>query len=111
MNLHHKQFRSLQNSENGEVSGDTLFLYQQNGDIISATYQGGSILQGQLLGKMFDDDHIEFVYQHLNTDMELMTGKCRSYPELNEHGKIILREFWQWTCKDHSKGESTIVEV
>ena len=111
MNLHQKQFRSLQNSDNGEVSGDTLFLYQQNGNIISATYQGGSILQGHLLGKMFDDHHLEFVYHHLNTDMELMTGQCSSYPGLNEQGKIILREFWQWTCKDQSKGESVIMEV
>ena len=111
INLNNKSFKPLNNSDNGEVSDDTIFCYKQNDDIITATYQGGHILKGQLIGKIFNDNHIEFAYQHINIEKELMTGVCKSYPTINENGKVLLEEFWQWTCKDNSKGQSTIIEI
>ena len=111
VNFNDRQFKSLNNSGNGEVSNDTTFHYRQNENIISASYQGGRILQGQLIGKVFPDNHLEFVYQHINLEKEIMTGKCTSYPEFNDSGKIILREFWQWTCKDKTEGQSTLIEI
>jgi uncharacterized protein YuzE len=111
INLDNKHFKSIDNSDNGEVSSDTLFHYKQKGEIITATYFGGSILQGQIIGKIFSDNHLEFSYQHINIDKEIMTGICKSYPEINENGKVVLNEFWQWTCKDKSKGQSTIIEI
>jgi hypothetical protein len=110
INLNNKKFQSLSNSDTGEVSGETIFYYAQNGEIISANYAGGDIVQGQLIGKMFEDGHLEFAYQHINKNKEIMTGKCVSYPKLNEDKKIILEEFWQWTCKDNSKGQSVLME-
>ena len=111
INLNNKSFKSIDNSKNGEVSEDTIFHYRQNDNIISATYQGGNVLLGYIIGKIFIDNHLEFSYQHINTEKEIMTGICKSYPELNENGKIIIKEFWQWTCKDKSKGQSTIIEI
>ena len=109
-NLNGKQFKTLKNAENGEVSGDTHFVYGQKEDIIWADYSGGQILKGSIIGKIVDD-HLEFVYQHINSENELMTGRCKSYPEMTKDGKLMLKEFWQWTCKDHSKGQSTIIEI
>lgn len=102
IDLDDKHFRPLVNTVNGEVSQETIFHYHQIGDIFFADYQGGEILKGQLIGKIVNSEFLEFVYQHLNSDKEIMTGKCKSYPELNEQGKLILREYWQWTCKDNS---------
>ncbi len=67
-------------------------------------------MKGSLVGKIIDD-HLEFGYQHINKDHELMSGKCISYPEISENGKIKLKEFWQWTCKNQSSGESTLIEI
>jgi hypothetical protein len=78
--------------------------------MIFADYAGGDIVKGHLLGKVVDNERLEFVYHHLNRNGEIMTGQCTSYPEWNAEGKMLLREYWQWTCKDHSKGESVIVE-
>jgi hypothetical protein len=50
-------------------------------------------------------------YQHANTAGELMTGVCRSTPELLPDGRIRLHESWRWTCKDGSSGTSVIEEV
>jgi hypothetical protein len=50
-------------------------------------------------------------YQHLNSGGELMTGKCRSTPDILPDGRLRLRELWQWTSGDFSRGESVIEEV
>ncbi len=111
INLHRKKFKSISSSGNAEVSQQTVFQYYQNGQLIWADYEGGEILKGSLIGKYTEEDHFEFTYQHINTNFELMTGKCKSYPKIDESGKIILEEFWQWTCGDESKGESVLKEI
>jgi len=50
-------------------------------------------------------------YHQINTKGELMTGVCKSKPEILPNGKIRLRETWQWTSGDLSKGESLLVEI
>lgn len=110
INLNNKKFTSQSNSSNGEVSNDTIFNYHQQEEMIWAEYSGGQILKGNLIGKIIDN-HLEFVYQHININQEIMTGKCKSYPEANSSGEIILKEFWQWTCRDQSKGNSILIEI
>lgn len=111
INYHDKRFRSVNNTENGEVSADTLFHYQQKGNVVFATYAGGQILQGNLVGKINEQGQIDMRYQHLNQQMEFMTGQCISTPEMLSNGKIRLYEKWQWTSGDGSTGESVIEEV
>lgn len=108
-NLNNKKFKAEFNSKSGEVSNETLFSYYQKEAIIWATYEGGEILKGNIIGKVVGN-HLEFVYQHINKNQELMTGICKSYPEFIEDNKIRLKEFWQWTCKDKSKGTSVLIE-
>lgn len=111
INLNKKSFQAKFNSENGEVSTQTIFSYHQENEMIWANYKGGSIVKGNLIGKIVNDEYLEFVYHHINVDQEVMTGKCKSFPELLDDGKILLREVWQWTCKDFSEGESVLVEI
>lgn len=111
IDLTNKKFKSINSSDNGEVNTETIFLYNQTDDIIYADYYGGCILKGQLLGKVINNEYIEFTYHHLNDNMEMMTGKCTSFPELDMDGKIILKETWQWTCKDRSCGKSVLKEI
>ena len=108
---HNKQFRSISNSENGEVDGKTIFHYMQDGDIVCATYQGGGIRLGSLIAKVGSDGKLDMRYQHININEKIMTGTCRSTPELLEDGRIRLKEKWQWTCGDCAEGESVIEEI
>jgi hypothetical protein len=110
INLNHKTFTSLLNSKNGEVTAETLFHYRQKDHLVWAEYAGGDIVKGFLIGQ-FQGAQLDFEYQHLNRNDELMTGKCTTTPEIQSNGKIILHEKWQWTCKDFSSGESTLIEV
>ncbi len=106
-----KTFRSVTNTPNGEVSGDTLFHYQQEGNLVWASYAGGSIRKGFLLATVQADNSLDMRYQHVNTQGELMTGRCHSTPETLPDGRIRLYERWQWTSGDGSSGESIVEEV
>lgn len=111
MNYHNKKFKPVNNSENGETSEETVFLYQQIDNILTANYAGGQIQQGHLIGLVDNDGNIDMHYHQVNTKGELMTGICHSIPEMMENGKVRLHEKWQWTSGDCSKGNSILEEV
>jgi hypothetical protein len=110
INYDGKKFRPLCNSENGETSEDTLFEYQQIGNIVTSIYFGGKIKYGHLIGIVDEDGKINIRYHQVNENAELMTGTCQSTPEIMSSGKIRLHESWQWTSGDHSMGRSIIEE-
>ncbi|KAF2333618.1 n-acetylglutamate synthase [Flavobacterium ginsenosidimutans] len=110
INYNNKIFKPVSNSENGETSNETAFLYKQEGNILSAEYSGGKIIKGHLIGLVDKEGNIEMRYHQVNEKGELMTGICHSKPEILENGKIRLHETWQWTSGDQSKGNSVIEE-
>jgi hypothetical protein len=106
-----KRFASVSTTENGEVSGETIFQYHQKDDIVWAEYSGGEIVLGNLIATVSENGILDMRYQHVNTHSELMTGICTSTPELLPDGRIRLHEQWKWTSGDLSTGTSTIEEI
>ncbi|WP_248724685.1 n-acetylglutamate synthase [Seonamhaeicola sp. ML3] len=88
-----------------------VFHYQQTGHILSCNYKGGNIVEGHLIGTVDDKGHIDMRYHQVNSNGDLMTGICSSYPEITPNGKIRLHETWQWTSGDKSKGQSVLEEI
>lgn len=111
INYHNKTFRPIDLSANSESSGETIFLYTQEGNILMAAYSGGKILKGQLIGLVDQEGNIDMRYHQVNNRGELMTGICKSTPELLPNGKIRLHESWEWTSGDKTKGHSVIEEL
>lgn len=111
MNYHNKKFRTIQNSENGETTQETIFEYQQVGKVLTSEYKGGQIVQGHLIGLVDEKGNIEMRYHQVNLKGELMTGICCSKPKLFANGKIRLNESWQWTSGDKSSGTSILEEI
>lgn len=111
MNYHDKRFRPVSNTDNGETSNETLFHYKQSGNILTSEYSGGRIKCGHLIGLVDVEGTIEMRYHQVNDKGELMTGICKSVPEILENGKIRLHESWEWTSGDKSKGQSIIEEI
>lgn len=105
-------FRSIANAAGGDVGGDTLFLYHQQGDIGWATYQGGQVAFGTLVATVSPaDGSLDMRYHHVSADGTLKTGRCRSTPFLLPDGCLRLREVWQWTEGGIGEGTSEIEEV
>lgn len=111
MNYNNKTFRPISNSENGETSSETLFEYEQIGSILTSNYKGGKIKYGHLIGLVDVDGTIDMRYHQVNENDELMTGICKSKPEILANGKIHLHESWEWTSGDFSKGNSILEEI
>ncbi len=110
MDYHGKNFRSISNTPNGEVSGETIFHYRQTSNIVTATYSGGGIATGHLIALVGEDGCLDMRYHHVNIQGELQTGICRSTPEVLEDGRIRLYETWRWTSGDGSEGQSVVEE-
>jgi hypothetical protein len=104
-------FRSVANTPNGEVNADTLFEYHQSDDLVWATYHGGEIRFGTLVGTVESDGALTFHYTHLNTAGVQMAGHCRSIPTSLQDGRVRLDETWRWLTGDRSSGSSAIEEV
>lgn len=105
-----KCFIPKMNTENGEVDGQTIFLYHQKGTLLWAEYSGGEITKGHMIGHVHSNGELDFYYQHMNIQNEIRVGKCHSIPHVMENGKIELREEWQWLNGDKSKGMSILIE-
>ena len=111
VNYKNKSFRPISNSENGETSNETVFVYRQEGNVLTSEYAGGNIKQGHLIGLVDEHGIIDMRYHQVNNKGELMTGVCKSIPEIMENGKIRLHETWKWTSGDYSEGQSLFEEV
>lgn len=110
MNYDGRRFRGRRNSANGEVGGETIFLYRQHGDVLTGEYSGGAIVAGHLLGTVRADGSLDFLYHHINERGELMGGRCESTPRV-EDGLLVLAERWQWLTGDRSSGTSEVEEI
>jgi hypothetical protein len=81
LNYNDRRFRSVSNTPNGEVSGQTMFHYSQVGEIVTGTYSGGGIVAGQLIAKVLPDGRLDMRYHHLNESGTFMLGQCLSTPK------------------------------
>lgn len=111
MNYNDKVFRPTSNTKNRETSSETIFHYKQVDNVLTSEYSGGKIRKGHLIGLVDKNGNIEMRYHQVNDKGELMTGICKSKPEILENGKIRLHESWEWTSGDKSKGQSIIEEI
>lgn len=111
MNYNGKTFRPVANTENGEVSSETIFHYHQTKNIVTAEYAGGSIVSGHLIALVDENGCLDMRYHQINDKGVLQTGICRSVPEHLLDGRIRLHESWQWTSGDHSGGTFVVEET
>lgn len=111
INYNGRTFVSTENTANGEVSSKTVFKYFQEGNILTASYSGGEIVKGTLIGIVQENGSLQFRYNHVNVHNEIRGGQCESTPTILEDGRIRLKESWKWMDRDRSEGESIIEEV
>jgi len=103
-------FRPIQTQGASETTSETIFIYQQDHDLVTATYSGGEIAFGQLIGVIARDGSLDLRYHHRNKSGALMTGKCHTVPEVLPSGKLRLHETWQWMSPCAGKGTSILEE-
>ena len=85
--------------------------YHQKDDLVWAEFAGGKVVHGSLVGRCADDGVLDLVYCQRLHDGSLVTGRCRSTPEVLPDGRIRLREDWERLGPHAATGVSYIVEV
>ena len=97
------------NDEDGEVSGDTKFRFEQTGDRLSARYSGGPIVEGHLVGTIYGTQ-CDIRYVQINESVESAIGHSVGEVSLLEDGRIRVEDTWEWESKP-GVGESVLEET
>ena len=96
-------------SGGGVATTETIFRYAEQDDVVTATYGGGPIRHGFLVGTRTADS-LDFRYVQLHTDGSTASGHCSTELEVLPDGRIQLNETWNWESRAGS-GESVELEV
>ena len=100
-------------NEQGDVSGETLFHFQQDGTRISAQYSGGPIVEEHLLGTLAGG-YWDSRYVQIDTEGETATGHSVGEVELLADGRVRVTDEWKWESESESgsgTGDSVHEEV
>ena len=108
-NFNDKTFVLVTNSASGKVSTETIFKYQQVGNLVTADYAGGTINYGKILA-ILQGDVLEMLYHCLTTDDQLKAGKAIAKITLDD-GRMKLSLNWEWLVSGSDKGRSEYLEV
>ena len=109
--MQNRRMRPRMNTVNGQVSEDTLFEYFQDGDVVWATYHGGDVLRGMIIGRMSPNLDLDIRYLQLGVDGTFHEGTSHSSTEFLNDGRIVLYEDWIWTGNCKGSGTSIIEEI
>jgi hypothetical protein len=105
-----KKFALILNSETGEVNSETVFLYQQDNNLVTCDYYGGSIKYGKIIADL-RGDHLNMLYQCMTTDNVLKAGRAIAKISMTETGKMKLSLNWEWLTNGGEKGKSKYIEI
>jgi len=97
------------NTEDGEVSSDTRFQFEQEGERIYAHYSGGDIIDGHLVGT-FDGREWDIRYSQINSEYDTASGHSVGTVTLLDDGRVRVEDEWEWESQNGS-GESVLEEV
>ncbi|WP_299115960.1 hypothetical protein [uncultured Winogradskyella sp.] len=91
----------ISTAPNGIVNSDTIFDFEQDQELVSASYSGGKIRKGYLVGNVKDNQlHFSYCQIRYNGMMDHGTSICEiSY----ENGKLILKENFEMSSENRKE--------
>ncbi|MEV7864847.1 hypothetical protein AB0P17_01800 [Streptomyces sp. NPDC088124] len=93
----------------GQVGTRTRFAYHEEDGHIWASYEGGDVLRGHLVGTR-TGDRLDFRYVQLRHGGETSSGHCVSTVVELPDGRVRLEESWEWESREGS-GTSVVEEL
>lgn len=86
-------------------------VYRQRGDLVWGEFAGGDVRRGALTGTAAPDGRLDFGYCMVLDIGEVVSGHCRSTPEVLADGRIRLHEVWERHGAEPGSGSSCIEEI
>jgi hypothetical protein len=110
ISLDNVKMNVIKTSPKGVVNDLTIFTFSQNGNFVSAIYEGGKIYKGYLVGTV-DNFKLSFSYCQLQNDGKIDNGHSECDITINREGKIILTEHFTWASKNDETGINIFQEL
>jgi hypothetical protein len=96
-----RRMRTVATAASGVVSSETVLVFEQLGDVVSARYRGGSVVDGYLIGRL-DAATLNFRYVQADVDGSLDAGVSVGTVERMPDGRLRLIERFQWLTRPES---------
>jgi hypothetical protein len=100
----------IKTAANGVVGNQTIFTFSQKENYVSASYAGGRIRQGYLVGYL-DRAKLFFSYCQLQVDGKIDNGQSDCDLSLDENKKLILTENFTWSSRENDGGVNVFREI
>lgn len=91
------------------VTGSTVLTFEQQGNVVSARYRGGEIVDGYLIGHL-DGWLLRFRYVQADLSGRLDAGVSEGVLDRLADGRLCLTEHYQWLTRPE-RGTNTFEEV
>jgi hypothetical protein len=85
--------------------------YHQDGDLVWGEFSGGDVRRGTLAGTSDPGGEVRFAYCMVLGDGAIVTGLCRSVPQVLADGRIRFTEHWERFTPEASSGVSWLEEL
>ena len=89
------RMRPVQTSAGSVISGETLFEFSQDDQVVSARYAGGEIVLGTLVG-IVDGPSLVFRYAQVDRGLNVHGGHSQCEIGLSPAGRLQLAEHFTW---------------
>ena len=96
-------------AENGVVGEDTIFVFKESGQFVSAEYSGGRVVQGYLVG-VRTEAALTFRYCQFDSDGNLDGGESNCEIEVTGTGGLQIVENFEWASQTGS-GKNVLEEI
>lgn len=85
-------FRIVHNErDNATLPRGSVFLFEQSGNVVDASYRGGPVDRGHLLG-LIDNQSLSFAWHHIQTESEIHHGNGRVRITSTDDGRRELTD-------------------
>lgn len=82
----------------GVVNAETVFRFSETDEIVTATFSGGGIVAGSLVGRR-DGACLHFRYAQLQADGRLDGGESHCEVARDDEGRVCILEHFEWESR------------
>jgi hypothetical protein len=108
VNLDLRVFKVVESFPASEVTTDTWFEFLERGRVVEATYSGGVLLSGRLVGRR-EGDRIRAACVQLTKAGRLKSGTAEMRVRQAADGRMLVTEEYQWS--DGTTGRNVLQSV
>lgn len=98
-NIDAKRMRAASVTSTDGIDVQTIFSFRQSGRTVWASYRGGNIAQGFLIGTI-DGRMLSFDYIQMTQAGRRDKGESRCELGVSRDGRLQLTERFQWSSRD-----------